>query len=458
MEYVDATNTAITYDCYVKMNSVQSVWDDENFKPASGGLSGRKIAQNGVNEQVDGNFGSFYDYKVKQFNFHSPSEHTIDGTAYDAEMHIVFEQDADHLVVFAILFSSNETDNTWLESIKFSNAPNMSGPAADRRPVDIPGNIEPFSKFQSILDGGYYHYAGSMTTPPCSEIVSWFVFDTPAQIGAAQLTYFKSIFADPMNNRPVQALNGRKVVYGSYEKGTQQTGEEAVFLELAAPSLIEQYKQTHKDIYHRKCMPCPYTGDQKTWVGDGRHDAKKYMCVEEPEMVHGKAVISTGWRSCFAAGSDRCQDSCEGFIKSADPDDPFGDIETSIECGTEIKTTDSGYCICDKTKKVGAYPAVPKPYLNCNEACDTDHFAYWRQTSDCKWDGARDIMNDKKGDTEIDHRFGGYCECEDRTKGGHLESTNIKVMKANCDPKTHPYATCTEACEALWAGTLITIH
>jgi len=198
---------------------------------------------------------------------------------------------------------------------------------------------------------------------------------------------------------------------------------------------------------------------KKSWVGDNKHDAHKYMCVPEPEMVHGEAVITTGWRSCYAAGTDRCQDACEGFIMSGTCD-PLGEIGEigGLECHETIATENAGYCVCDKTKRVGAYGCEPKPFKNCNEACDTDHFATWRQTSDCKWDGVRDIMNDKAGDTELDHRFGGYCECEDRTKGGIFQSTNVKVMKATCDPKTHPYKTCTEACEALWSGKLITIH
>ena len=51
---------------------------------------------------------------------------------------------------------------------------------------------------------------GSLTTPPCSEEVRWQVLKTPVEASAAQLAAFKKRYA--MNARPVQPLNGRKVV------------------------------------------------------------------------------------------------------------------------------------------------------------------------------------------------------------------------------------------------------
>uniref|UniRef100_UPI00157B78B6 carbonic anhydrase family protein n=1 Tax=Aquimarina megaterium TaxID=1443666 RepID=UPI00157B78B6 len=55
----------------------------------------------------------------------------------------------------------------------------------------------------------FYTYSGSLTTPACSEIVTWYVVKQPIQASHAQLAQFKQIMHE--NFRPVQALNGRVV-------------------------------------------------------------------------------------------------------------------------------------------------------------------------------------------------------------------------------------------------------
>jgi carbonic anhydrase len=57
---------------------------------------------------------------------------------------------------------------------------------------------------------GYYHFEGSLTTPPCSEGVSWYVLSTPVEASAAQIKAFQKLYKH--NARPVQPLNDRIVV------------------------------------------------------------------------------------------------------------------------------------------------------------------------------------------------------------------------------------------------------
>jgi carbonic anhydrase len=59
----------------------------------------------------------------------------------------------------------------------------------------------------------YYGYAGSLTTPGCSEGVDFYILKTPVELSPQQLASFKKIF--PLNARPVMPLNGRKVTEGS---------------------------------------------------------------------------------------------------------------------------------------------------------------------------------------------------------------------------------------------------
>ena len=61
-----------------------------------------------------------------------------------------------------------------------------------------------------------YRYDGSLTTPPCSEGVKWFVLTTPIEMSETQIATFKSIMSG--NNRPVQPLNGRKLLVDSTEE------------------------------------------------------------------------------------------------------------------------------------------------------------------------------------------------------------------------------------------------
>ena len=59
--------------------------------------------------------------------------------------------------------------------------------------------------------GGAFRYQGSLTTPPCSEIVSWVVLMEPVAASAAQIARFAELF--PGNARPVQPLRRRFVLY-----------------------------------------------------------------------------------------------------------------------------------------------------------------------------------------------------------------------------------------------------
>merc|ERR1719265_2217132 len=66
--------------------------------------------------------------------------------------------------------------------------------------------------FAPQFAGPYFHYEGSLTTPPCSESVHWYLMQTAAGINKNMVNNFKSLFPSPANNRPIQERNGRAVV------------------------------------------------------------------------------------------------------------------------------------------------------------------------------------------------------------------------------------------------------
>jgi carbonic anhydrase len=58
-------------------------------------------------------------------------------------------------------------------------------------------------------DTAYYTYMGSVTAPPCTEGVTWFVLKTPVDVSAEQINAFARLY--PHDARPIQPLNGRVV-------------------------------------------------------------------------------------------------------------------------------------------------------------------------------------------------------------------------------------------------------
>jgi carbonic anhydrase len=78
-------------------------------------------------------------------------------------------------------------------------APRSDDEKALAKPVD-PRQFLPANR-------ALYRYKGSLTTPPCSEVVDWNVYEHPIEVAAEDIEAFKVIF--PMNARPLQPVNRR---------------------------------------------------------------------------------------------------------------------------------------------------------------------------------------------------------------------------------------------------------
>jgi carbonic anhydrase len=140
-------------------------------------------------------------YSLVQFHFHTPSEETIDGTAYPMEMHFVHKDVEGRLVVVAVMLKEG-SKNRVLEAVI------TAFPAAEGGKHALAGMLDP----EALLpeEHGYFAYEGSLTTPPCSEGVRWQVLKQPVELSNAQIEAFRKLF--PMNARPAQPLNGREVL------------------------------------------------------------------------------------------------------------------------------------------------------------------------------------------------------------------------------------------------------
>lgn len=155
-------------------------------------------------------------YRLLQFHFHTPSEHKINGVASQMEVHFVHQNALGELAVVGVMMNlDNARANPLFDRI-FSNAPYLAlFSNAITNSVNL-GEIDP----TELLPGnrGYYTYSGSLTTPPCSEGVHWYVLTDPVYVSSAAIADYRRVLSSApnnyysSNNRPIQPLNGRAVL------------------------------------------------------------------------------------------------------------------------------------------------------------------------------------------------------------------------------------------------------
>ncbi len=175
------------------------------------GETANKIFNNGHTIQVDVDPGSHIvyngiTYDLLQFHFHAPSEHTIDGEAAALEIHFVHkDRNSASLAVVGILLSEGDGENESYAAV-FDHLPaDVGDPAPLGEPIDL-DTLLPEAQ-------GYYTYQGSLTTPPCSEVVRWLLLDKPLELSTEQIAAFTAIYE--ANARPVQPLGERDLLRAS---------------------------------------------------------------------------------------------------------------------------------------------------------------------------------------------------------------------------------------------------
>ncbi len=143
--------------------------------------------------------GSQYD--LLQFHFHKPSEEKINGKTYAMVAHLVHKNKEGKLAVVGVLLDTGK-ENAMLKTL-WSNLPKEKEKevAPDKVSIDVAGFLP--------ADKNYYTFKGSLTTPPCSEGVTWFVLRNPVPAAKGQFDAFGKLYT--MNARPVQPLNGRVI-------------------------------------------------------------------------------------------------------------------------------------------------------------------------------------------------------------------------------------------------------
>jgi carbonic anhydrase len=165
------------------------------------------IVNNGHTIEINYAPGSFIRvgdkrYELKQFHFHHPSEETINGKRFPIEVHLVHADADGNLAVVSVLLEEGSA-NPLVETL-WGLAPKTPGPDKTDDNLQInAADLLPANR-------SYFTFAGSLTTPPCTEDVRWFVLRTPVTISKKQVATFTAIY--PYDERPTQPLNGRAVL------------------------------------------------------------------------------------------------------------------------------------------------------------------------------------------------------------------------------------------------------
>jgi carbonic anhydrase len=141
---------------------------------------------------------------LQQVHFHLPSEHLIGGRSFPMEAHFVHSKANGGLAVIGVLMTMGAANPAFAKIV--AAMPAKPGPVRKIDPSLDPNGLLPAAR-------GYFRYAGSLTTPPCSEIVDWLLLTDTIEVADSDIAAFSRIY--PMNARPAQMDNRRYVLRSS---------------------------------------------------------------------------------------------------------------------------------------------------------------------------------------------------------------------------------------------------
>jgi carbonic anhydrase len=170
-------------------------------------VSPLRIINNGHTIQINYDPGSTLtigdkQYSLIQYHFHHPSEEKIAGKQFDLVAHLVHKDEQGNLAVVAILFQTGQP-SPFLDLL-WKYVPKEEGREVTNKKVNL--NVADLLP----ANQDYFTFPGSLTTPPCTEGVTWYVLKNPVDLSPAELATFAKWY--PMNARPIQSTNGRQIL------------------------------------------------------------------------------------------------------------------------------------------------------------------------------------------------------------------------------------------------------
>lgn len=159
-------------------------------------------------------------YYLTQFHYHAPAENVVGGKAYTLEEHFVNVSPNGAETVVAVFLKLGKHNNAFDAILSGAN-PGLIGSGTKGT---ITGTVH-FADLLPRSTQGWF-YTGSLTTPPLSAPVNWFVYAKPITLDATQLnTYLNIAYSSSFfpNARPVQPMNGRVLNEFNYNVNLQGT-------------------------------------------------------------------------------------------------------------------------------------------------------------------------------------------------------------------------------------------
>ena len=143
-----------------------------------------------------------HQYLLSEVHVHNPSEHTVEGELFALETHLVYKKQSGEIAVVGVLYRLGD-ENAAMQAI-IDSAPGVG--EDDTKPTS------PLRMPHFLPKGhGYYAYTGSLTTPPFTEGVQWFVMSDSREVSEEQVRQIAALTRGGTNNRAIQALNGREI-------------------------------------------------------------------------------------------------------------------------------------------------------------------------------------------------------------------------------------------------------
>lgn len=131
-------------------------------------------------------------YELKQFHFHTPSEHRVNGRGYDMELHLVHAAPDGTLAVIGVFLKRGPTSKALAPVL--ASLPNE---------VNVHEEVQSFNPAAFLPPSrDHYRYVGSLTTPACTEGVKWIVMAQPMTVSDEDMARLAAHMS--FNARPVQ--------------------------------------------------------------------------------------------------------------------------------------------------------------------------------------------------------------------------------------------------------------
>jgi len=166
------------------------------------------------------------EYIPREYDFHAPSEHTLDGATFPLELQLLNVDSEGKILAIAFFFregESNEFLSGLMKSVgqgpRWKNA--VSRKTMDKRIANA-FNLDSLIPKGKQHPGGhltFYNYEGSLTIPPCTRGVDWWVSAKPLTATKAEIDFVKRAILESEstkhgNSRATQPLDGRKILVG----------------------------------------------------------------------------------------------------------------------------------------------------------------------------------------------------------------------------------------------------